>query len=308
MRCSTTTARCGARSRCRSSSTSSCAGWPRWPRPTPPCATGSRGRLPTSATTAGWPRSWPSTTPATTRTCRAGRRHPGGVREHQRRRVRGALRVVPARRPASDAGARLPRLRLRPDGRAARLPDGQRLHQLHRLRRRPRLHATHQRRGLRRSPGAGDRQCRRSRLRTGRARGDHHQAAGRGLPRRWPGEAGAHLDPHRTAAGARRRQLQRRHRDARLHPAPGQAVPATLVLHDDAEREFDYVSGPSVRSIARPASGWTVVSIKDDWATSSDGQASLAPRPAAGLPVSATRLLRPVARQLQAPAVPRRCQ
>ena len=30
-RSSTTTAPCGARSRCRSSSTSSCAGWPRWP-------------------------------------------------------------------------------------------------------------------------------------------------------------------------------------------------------------------------------------------------------------------------------------
>ena len=32
---STTTARCGARSRCRSSSASSCSGWRRWPRPDP---------------------------------------------------------------------------------------------------------------------------------------------------------------------------------------------------------------------------------------------------------------------------------
>ena len=39
-----------------------------------------------------------------------------------------------------------------------------------------------------------------------------------------------------------------------------------LVLHDDAEREFDYVSG-SERALDRAAaSGWTVVSIKDDWA------------------------------------------
>jgi phosphoglycolate phosphatase-like HAD superfamily hydrolase len=39
-----------------------------------------------------------------------------------------------------------------------------------------------------------------------------------------------------------------------------------LVLHDDAEREFDYVSG-SERALERAAdSGWTVVSIKRDWA------------------------------------------
>ncbi len=40
-----------------------------------------------------------------------------------------------------------------------------------------------------------------------------------------------------------------------------------LVLHDDADREFDYVSG-SERALDRAAeSGWTVVSIKNDWAT-----------------------------------------
>ena len=40
-----------------------------------------------------------------------------------------------------------------------------------------------------------------------------------------------------------------------------------LVLHDDAEREFDYVSGAE-RALDRAASaGWTVVSIKNDWAT-----------------------------------------
>jgi len=40
-----------------------------------------------------------------------------------------------------------------------------------------------------------------------------------------------------------------------------------LVLHDDAEREFAYVSGAE-RALDRAAtSGWTVVSMKDDWAT-----------------------------------------
>jgi phosphoglycolate phosphatase-like HAD superfamily hydrolase len=39
-----------------------------------------------------------------------------------------------------------------------------------------------------------------------------------------------------------------------------------LVLHDDAEREFDYVSGAE-RALDRAADGgWTVVSIKNDWA------------------------------------------
>ena len=38
------------------------------------------------------------------------------------------------------------------------------------------------------------------------------------------------------------------------------------MLHDD-EREFDYVSG-SERALERAAeSGWTVVSIKNDWAS-----------------------------------------
>ena len=57
LRSSTTTAPCGVRSRCRSSSTSSCVGWSRWPRRTRPCATVNPGKPPTSATTAGWQRS-----------------------------------------------------------------------------------------------------------------------------------------------------------------------------------------------------------------------------------------------------------
>ena len=39
-----------------------------------------------------------------------------------------------------------------------------------------------------------------------------------------------------------------------------------LVLHDDADREFDYASG-SERALELSAdSGWTVVSIANDWA------------------------------------------
>jgi len=40
-----------------------------------------------------------------------------------------------------------------------------------------------------------------------------------------------------------------------------------LLLHDDPEREFDYTAGAE-KSLERAASdGWTVISIKNDWAT-----------------------------------------
>jgi phosphoserine phosphatase len=40
-----------------------------------------------------------------------------------------------------------------------------------------------------------------------------------------------------------------------------------LVLHDDGEREFDYTTGTEQALETAAASGWTVVSIKNDWAT-----------------------------------------
>ena len=40
-----------------------------------------------------------------------------------------------------------------------------------------------------------------------------------------------------------------------------------LVLHDDAEREFDYVSGAERALELAGGSGWTVISMKNDWAT-----------------------------------------
>lgn len=38
-----------------------------------------------------------------------------------------------------------------------------------------------------------------------------------------------------------------------------------LVLHDDAQREFDYVAGAEKALDLAKTSGWTVASIKDDW-------------------------------------------
>jgi hypothetical protein len=40
-----------------------------------------------------------------------------------------------------------------------------------------------------------------------------------------------------------------------------------LVLHDDAEREFDYTAGAEDSLKAADEHGWTVVSIKNDWTT-----------------------------------------
>ena len=40
-----------------------------------------------------------------------------------------------------------------------------------------------------------------------------------------------------------------------------------LVLHDDAEREFDYTAGAEQALERAGKDGWTVVSVKNDWAT-----------------------------------------
>jgi phosphoserine phosphatase len=39
-----------------------------------------------------------------------------------------------------------------------------------------------------------------------------------------------------------------------------------LVLHDDAEREFEYTGGAEAALERAAADGWTVVSVRDDWA------------------------------------------
>ena len=59
------------------------------------------------------------------------------------------------------------------------------------------------------------------------------------------------------------------HCDAGLHPASDKPFLRPLVLHDDAEREFDSHerrrTGP--RTGLERRSGWTVASIRYDWAT-----------------------------------------
>jgi phosphoserine phosphatase len=54
-----------------------------------------------------------------------------------------------------------------------------------------------------------------------------------------------------------------------LRYAGGPARPALrlLILHDDPEREFDYTAGAEKSLEQANQEGWTVVSIKNDWAT-----------------------------------------
>jgi len=40
-----------------------------------------------------------------------------------------------------------------------------------------------------------------------------------------------------------------------------------LVLHDDAERELDYVTGAEQSLERAKAENWTIVSMQNDWAT-----------------------------------------
>ena len=40
-----------------------------------------------------------------------------------------------------------------------------------------------------------------------------------------------------------------------------------LVLHDDPDREFDYVKGAEEALEVARAGGWTVISVKNDWST-----------------------------------------
>jgi hypothetical protein len=48
---------------------------------------------------------------------------------------------------------------------------------------------------------------------------------------------------------------------------PGRPSLRLLLLHDDSEREFDYLVGAEQALQLASTNGWTVVSIKDDWAT-----------------------------------------
>ncbi len=51
----------------------------------------------------------------------------------------------------------------------------------------------------------------------------------------------------------------------RFAKVPGRASLRLLVLHDDAEREFDYTAGAEKALERAGDKGWTVISVKNDW-------------------------------------------
>jgi phosphoserine phosphatase len=53
----------------------------------------------------------------------------------------------------------------------------------------------------------------------------------------------------------------------RFARSPGRDALRLLVLHDDPEREFEYVAGAEDALQRAKERSWTVVSVKDDWAT-----------------------------------------
>jgi hypothetical protein len=53
----------------------------------------------------------------------------------------------------------------------------------------------------------------------------------------------------------------------RFARTPARPALRLLLLHDDAEREFAYVAGAELALERARARGWTVISIKNDWAT-----------------------------------------
>ena len=187
---------------------------------------------------------------------------------HQRRRLRGAGGLVPALGEAPDARPRLPRVRLRADGRAAALPRRQRVRELHRLRRRPRLHAADQRRDVRHPARSGDRELDGARLHratTGAARScaSPRPTCSTTARRSRSGSGAASAGGRCSRAGNSNGDIQML--DFAQHA--DKPFLRLLVLHDDAEREFAYTAGAE-RALERArAKSWTVVSIKNDWST-----------------------------------------
>ena len=144
---------------------------------------------------------------------RARRRHPRGLRRHQRRGLRGRARTRSCARPSTRrSAAATSRCAYAPMVELLELPRRERVQQLHRLRRRPRLHAPDQPGGLRHPAPARDRQQRRARVRHDEHGGTITHLRAARLPRRRPAEADPDLEPHRPPAAAGRRQLQRRRR------------------------------------------------------------------------------------------------
>jgi hypothetical protein len=160
----------------------------------------------------------------------------------------------------------LSEMRVRPDDRAARLPRGQRVLELHRLRRRRDFMppVTHEVFGIPREHVIGSATAleyitdERGGAIIRRPEADYLDDGPQQPIRIWSHAGRRPL----LAAGNSNGDIPMldftRHRGKPFLPL--------LVLHDDAEREFDYTAGAEQALERADATAWTVISIKSDWA------------------------------------------
>ena len=160
---------------------------------------------------------------------------PGRLCRRQRRGFRGAVATASCAAARTRPLAWLPRMRLLAHGRAARLPRRQRVHQLHRLGWRTRLHAAHQPGDVRHPPGAGHRQ--QPQVRVDARRAGRHASPMRPRPTT---STMAREKPIRIWSRIGRRPLLAGGNSNGDIPmlqytgGLGRAVPAAALLHDDA--------------------------------------------------------------------------
>ena len=148
------------------------------------------------------------------------------------------------------------------------LPGRQRVQQLHRLGRRPRLHAPDQPGRVRHPAPARDRQQRGARATratsaAGRSR-TRRSSTTSTTARRSPSGSGAAPAAGRCWRPATPTATSRCCDFTQHADKPSLRL---LVLHDDDEREFAYTTGAEQALEQAAADGWTVVSVKDDWTT-----------------------------------------
>jgi hypothetical protein len=174
---------------------------------------------------------------------------------------------LPAQHTAPDARSPVPRVRLHTDGRAARLPGHQRLLEPHRLGRRSRLHAavSQEMYGVPRERviGSGS---------TFSYTSDEHGGTITHKPEADYLDDGPEKPVRIWNRTGRRPLLAAGNSSGDVpmleftHHADKPTL-RLLVLHDDAEREFDCTTGAEQALERAEVDGWTVVSIKNDWTT-----------------------------------------
>ena len=206
------------------------------------------------------------------RASNAGDRH-GDARRHDHRGVRANRQGLARHREASQDQAALHRDGLSADARTARLPARERLQDLHRLRRRHRVHApVDGRRSMASRPSRSS------------------AAASRPSSRCATASRCSSACRRSTSSTTRPASRSASRSSSAAAPSPRSATPTAtsqmlewttsgsgprlglIVHHDDGEREWAYDRRSPIGKLDQcldeaPKRGWTVVSMKHDWKT-----------------------------------------